>query len=125
MPRIPSKAFIAGQRLMSYLSRIWQCCISDGVPRRALCVALVVGTVLNLINQGDALFGEGRLNWIKLVLTFVVPYCVATYGAMSYRLRTPAPNSESPTEGMHEAEWSSKGEDAIPASEQSPKRFQP
>jgi hypothetical protein len=28
------------------------CALSDGVPLRSLCVALVVGTVLNLINQG-------------------------------------------------------------------------
>jgi hypothetical protein len=33
------------------------CAISGGVPRRSLYVALVVGTVLNLINQGDALLG--------------------------------------------------------------------
>ncbi|MDB6105156.1 MAG: hypothetical protein JWO52_5155, partial [Gammaproteobacteria bacterium] len=30
-------------------------CVSDGVPKRSLLVAIVVGTVLNLINQGDAL----------------------------------------------------------------------
>jgi hypothetical protein len=55
-------------------------------------VALIVGTVLNLINQGDALFGGGHLNLIKIILTFAVPYCVATYGAVSYRMsraRTP------------------------------------
>jgi len=30
--------------------------VSDGVPRRSLTVALVVGTVLNLINQGRRYF---------------------------------------------------------------------
>ncbi|MFG1480427.1 nitrate/nitrite transporter NrtS [Xanthobacter sp. V4C-4] len=65
-------------------------CLDAGVPRRSLCVALVVGTVLNLINQGDALLGAGALNWGKIVLTFLVPYCVATYGAVSYRLRQEA-----------------------------------
>jgi hypothetical protein len=63
-----------------------RCCISDGVPRRSFVVALIVGMILNLINQGDALLGGGHLNWAKMVLTFVVPYCVATYGAVSYRL---------------------------------------
>jgi len=29
-----------------------RCAISDGVPRRSLYVALIVGTVLDLINQG-------------------------------------------------------------------------
>jgi hypothetical protein len=56
------------------------------VPRRSFLVALIVGTILNLINQGDALFGDGRLNWAKIILTFAVPYCVATYGAVSFRL---------------------------------------
>ena len=71
----------------SRFSRICQCCVSDGVPRRSLVAALIVGTLLNVINQGDALFGNGRLNFTKILLTFTVPYCVATYGAVSYRLR--------------------------------------
>ena len=62
------------------------CAVSEGVPRRSFYVALVVGTILNLINQGDALFGGGLVNYTKIVLTFAVPYCVATYGAVSFRL---------------------------------------
>jgi hypothetical protein len=61
--------------------------ISDGVPRRSLYVALVVGTVLNLINQGDALLGMASVNWWKVVLTYCVPYAVCTYGAVSYQLQ--------------------------------------
>jgi hypothetical protein len=64
------------------------CAVSDGVPRRSLWVALVVGTILNLINQGDALLGASPVNWIKIMLTFLVPYAVSTYGAVSYRLGT-------------------------------------
>jgi hypothetical protein len=60
--------------------------ISDGVPRRSLYVALIVGTVLNLINQGDVLLGMASINWPKLILTYCVPYVVCTYGAVSYRL---------------------------------------
>jgi len=48
---------------------------------------LVVGAILNLINQGDALLSGGHLNLTKIALTFLVPYCVATYGAVSYRLQ--------------------------------------
>jgi hypothetical protein len=75
-----------GLTSMSRLSQIYLYSVSDGVPRRSLVVALIVGTILNLINQGDALFGEGRLNLTKIILTFAVPYCVATYGAVSYRM---------------------------------------
>jgi len=61
-------------------------CFTDGVPRRSLAVALVVGTILNLINQADALFGTRAFSPLKAALTYLVPYCVATYGAVSYRL---------------------------------------
>ena len=60
--------------------------VSDGVPRRSLYVALVVGTVLNLINQGDALLGAAPFSWLKAVLTYTVPYAVCTYGAVAHRL---------------------------------------
>jgi hypothetical protein len=49
---------------------------------------------LNLINQGDALIAGGPIDWTKLLLDFVVPYCVATYGAVSYRLGTKEPPGE-------------------------------
>lgn len=49
----------------------------------SLRVALIVGTVLNLINQGDALFTFGHVDWSKLLLTYSVPFAVATYS--SYR----------------------------------------
>jgi hypothetical protein len=62
-------------------------CVSDGVPRRSFVVAVVVGAILNLINQGDAFLNGAHLNLTKIILTFAVPYCVATYGAVSYRLQ--------------------------------------
>lgn len=71
---------------MSRWSRFFTLCLSDGIPKRSLGVALIVGTILNLINQGDALFGGADLNFTKIILTFAVPYCVATYGAVSYRI---------------------------------------
>ena len=65
------------------------CAISGGVPQRSFYVALVVGTVLNLINQGDVLVGAASINWFKLVLTYCVPYAVCTYGAVSSELKKP------------------------------------
>ena len=64
-----------------------QCAVSDGVPRHSLHVALIVGTLLNLINQGDSLLGASSVNWLKVILTYCVPYAVCTYGAVSYQLR--------------------------------------
>jgi hypothetical protein len=56
-------------RVMALLRDVSRCCVSGGVPQRLLGVALVVGTILNLNNQGDALFAGGRLDLTKLLLT--------------------------------------------------------
>ncbi|MGH7000214.1 MAG: nitrate/nitrite transporter NrtS [Stellaceae bacterium] len=71
---------------MARLAEICTCCVSDGVPRRSFVVAVIVGTILNLINQGDALFHGTGVSVTKILLTYAVPYCVATYGAASFRL---------------------------------------
>ena len=52
--------------------------------------ALFVGSVLALINYGDHIFLHGdmrALDWIKLAVTYCVPFCVATYGAAKYATR--------------------------------------
>ena len=71
---------------MERAGRICHCAVSGGVPRRSLVVALIVGTVLNLINQGDAMLSGMPIDLTKLLLTYLVPYFVNTYGAVSYRL---------------------------------------
>jgi hypothetical protein len=53
--------------------------------RRSLKVAVVVGTVLILLNQGDTIFSgawPNALYW-KIPLTYCVPFSVATFGALS------------------------------------------
>ena len=53
--------------------------------RRSAVVALVVGTILTLLNQGDGLIsGEwnNALYW-KIPLTYCVPFLVATYGSLA------------------------------------------
>jgi len=70
----------------SWVAEFIQYSFADGVPRRSIMVAIVVGTILNLINQGDVLIVGGKLNWIKIVLSYIVPYCVATYGAASMQM---------------------------------------
>ena len=50
-------------------------------------VALVVGSVLATINYGDRILVHGNmrtLDWIKLAVTYCVPYCVSSYGAATY-----------------------------------------
>lgn len=59
-----------------------------GIVRRAAVVALIVGTILNLIAQGDFLIEGAAINYWKICLTYSVPYCVATYGACTARIET-------------------------------------
>ena len=53
--------------------------------RRSAVVAVVVGTILTALNQGDTLFSgqwNDALYW-KIPLTYCVPFLVATYGALT------------------------------------------
>jgi len=43
--------------------------------------ALVVGPILTAINQWEAITGQLEMNWLKVVLTFLVPYMVSTYSS--------------------------------------------
>jgi hypothetical protein len=57
--------------------------LSWPVARRSLLTMAIVGSILNAINQGDALLRLDAINWWKVVLTYCVPFCVATFGAYS------------------------------------------
>jgi hypothetical protein len=72
---------------MNAVRRTLNLATSDGVPVRAFWVAVIVGSVLNIINQGDALFSGAHINWSKLALTYAVPFIVSTHGAVSAKLR--------------------------------------
>ena len=58
--------------------------------RRSFFTALVVGTIITSINQGNVILGGSfpdALYW-KVPLTYCVPFCVATWGALiNSRLR--------------------------------------
>ena len=67
---------------------VWSLITQKGIMRRAFFTALIVGTILNLIGQGDHLFAGREVAIWKILLTYCVPYCVATYGAVSARLES-------------------------------------
>ena len=80
--------------------RFWSYATADGIPCSSFRVAVVVGAILNLINQGDAFWGASPINWPKLLLTFLVPYCVSTYGAVSARIRAERKNGANGLTGI-------------------------
>jgi hypothetical protein len=71
----------AAQR-WSRLVEISRICLDVRNLTRCITVALIVGTILCLINQADVVFG-GRATtstWIKIGLSYLVPFFVANYG---------------------------------------------
>ncbi len=56
---------------------------SEGTPGHALIMGLIVGTILTAINQGDFILAGQTPDLLKVGLTYLVPYCVATYGAVT------------------------------------------
>lgn len=47
----------------------------------AVKVSLVVGTVLNVINNGQQFWAHHTVNWWQVAMNFVVPFCVSSYSA--------------------------------------------
>jgi hypothetical protein len=75
-------------------ARCLRCGLSYGpLIRRSVVVALLVGTLLVAINQGNVIISGGfsaSLYW-KIPLTYCVPFAVATTGAL---LNARAPGKE-------------------------------
>ena len=63
-----------------------QLTFGDGTPKKALLSALVVGSILTGINHGDLILSGEYPAWPKVLLTYLVPYCVTTWGAITVKL---------------------------------------
>ncbi|UEG48896.1 nitrate/nitrite transporter NrtS [Ferruginibacter lapsinanis] len=51
---------------------------------RALMVAIIVGSLLNLINSYDVLWNKNFTprNTLRIVLTYITPFCVSLYSSI-------------------------------------------
>ena len=61
----------------------WFLATQRAVICRAVKVCGVVGTLLIAINQGDGILAGQSVDWAKLLLTYLVPYGVSTFSAVS------------------------------------------
>jgi hypothetical protein len=52
------------------------------IVSNALRISAVVGSLLNVINQGGEML-EGRVSWLHFALNFLVPFAVATYSGVT------------------------------------------
>lgn len=59
--------------------------ISHFIQWKWLFIAIFVGTVLNLINQWEAIFGYQALDFNKLTITYLVPYLVSSISGWTMR----------------------------------------
>jgi len=60
-----------------------QLVFGDGTPKKAFLTALVVGTILTAINHGAGILIGNWPPLLKVALTYCVPYCVTTWGAIT------------------------------------------
>jgi len=60
---------------------MYRICFKPHIIRSALKVSLVVGIVLNLVNNGEQLWTQHSVNLWHVAMNFVVPYLVSTYSA--------------------------------------------
>ena len=69
---------------------------SKQVFPRAIKVALLVGTLLALINHGEKILSLSLTNqdYIKLVLTYLVPYAVSSWSAVSAIISSTSSNDD-------------------------------
>ena len=58
-----------------------------GTPLKAFLTACVVGTILTTINHGDDILNGNYPHPLKVLLTYCVPYCVTTWGAITGKLQ--------------------------------------
>ncbi|OKY26543.1 nitrate/nitrite transporter NrtS [Thalassotalea sp. PP2-459] len=56
--------------------------------KTAVTISLVVGTILTLVNQSDVIFSDQPLNWFKVIITYIVPFCVSVYSSYATRIET-------------------------------------
>ncbi|CAH1198320.1 conserved hypothetical protein [Candidatus Nitrotoga sp. BS] len=64
------------------MTRFLKTATSRHIVINALKIALVVGSLLNLVNQGGDMLHGVTISWFQLILNYLVPYCVASYSAV-------------------------------------------
>lgn len=76
------------------MKALLQLACSARIARSALPIAFLVGTVLNLVNQGEIILAGDAVDWLRLLLNYLVPYCVASYSAAKNELMRIRENDE-------------------------------
>lgn len=85
----PSSSPAAGadRRALAAVREACAFCLQRRNLRRTVRIALVVGVVLTLINQGGVIAAghASTVTWVRCGLNFVVPFLVSNAGLLSGR----------------------------------------
>jgi hypothetical protein len=71
--------------VLRFVADLWRSARRPAVLRRCTVIALVVGTLLSLVNQGDVLLA-GRLDGVaglRIAANYLIPFLVSNLGAMT------------------------------------------
>lgn len=71
--------------MLRFVSDLWRSACRLVVFRRCGTIALVVGTLLSLVNQGDLILARrfDRLLALRIFANYLIPFVVGNLGAMS------------------------------------------
>ena len=58
------------------LFQSWLKYLNSAVLIRSFLMALIIGSLLTLLNQSDALFSDAAFEWFRLISVFVTPFMV-------------------------------------------------
>ena len=59
---------------------------SQPILSNSIKIALVVGTILNAINQGERILAGNDIFWGSLFLNYLIPFCVSCYSASRHAM---------------------------------------
>lgn len=70
------------------MMRDWRTRLSRDLVWRAVKISLIVGSILNLINQGEVLWATAELSIVHVLLNYLVPFAVSIFSAMQARAQS-------------------------------------
>ena len=74
--------------MIKKMNKVLKIALEKEIVISSIKVAIVVGFILNFINQGErlVLLDFKHLNLLKFFVTFSVPYLVSTYASVKVKL---------------------------------------
>ncbi len=68
------------------MNRFIEVACTPRIVKNSIRIALVVGTIINGLNQLPAIISGAEPSWWHVIVNYIVPYCVATYSAVKNQM---------------------------------------